>query len=290
MENKLLTIKDFFEQFPDDEACLKHLWEKRYGKKYPCPSCAQETNWYRIKSERAFSCQWCGWHVHPTVGTPFENTRTALQLWFYAIYLFTTTRHGISAKELQRQLGVTYKTAWRMGHEIRKHMAVTDKDPPLSGVVEVDEAYIGGKKRGSAGRGAKGKHILIGMLQRDGRLITEITNSVGRSDLLPLIEQSVSKGTMIYTDSMSSYHPLRARGYEHQQIKHYKTFAEGDVHINTLEGYWSHLKKSLRGTHGHVSGKHLEKYTREFQYRYNRRLYPERMLPELLGRFTSERR
>jgi transposase len=155
MSKKPLTIREFFKQFPDDEACLQHLFEVRFGQGFACPKCERASKWFRIKAERAYSCQFCGHHLHPTVGTPFEQTRTPLQLWFYAVYLFTTTRHGVPAKELQRQLGVTYKTAWRMGHEIRKHMAEVDGEAPIGGAgetVQVDETFIGGViKSGKAG-------------------------------------------------------------------------------------------------------------------------------------------
>ena len=142
MSTKPLTIRQFFKLFPDDETCLQHLFEIRFGQGLPCPSCDRPSNWYRIKAERAYSCQWCGHHLHPTVNTPFEQTRTPLQLWFYAIFLFTTTRNGVAAKELERQLGVTYKTAWRMADLIRKHMADVDGDAPVGGegkVVEIDD-------------------------------------------------------------------------------------------------------------------------------------------------------
>ncbi|QSB43431.1 transposase [Tsuneonella flava] len=125
------TIAQFFKCYPDDETCLNHLFEVRFGQGFKCPSCKRPSNWYRIKAERAYSCQWCGHHLHPTVGTPFEKTRTPLQSWFYAIFLFTTTRNGVAAKELQRQLGVTYKTAWRMADLIRKHMADVDGETPI---------------------------------------------------------------------------------------------------------------------------------------------------------------
>ena len=172
---KALTVSQFFKRFPDDETCLEHLFNVRYGQHHTCPKCKREAKWYRIKAERAYSCQWCGHHLHPTVGTLFENTRTGLQLWFYAIYLFTTSRHGVPAKELERQLGVTYKTAWRIGHEIRKHMALVDGEDPLSGNVEVDETYVGGKSTGGKrGRGAPGKTIVFGMMQRGGDVMTKV--------------------------------------------------------------------------------------------------------------------
>ena len=134
-----ITLREFLAQFPDDESCLQHLFDCRFGQGHVCPSCAKKAKWYRIKAERAYSCGACGHHLHPTVGTLFEDSRTPLQLWFLAIYMFTTSRHGVPAKELQRQLGVTYKTAWRMGHQIRNHMAQVDDEMPLYGEVEIDE-------------------------------------------------------------------------------------------------------------------------------------------------------
>src|SRR5208337_610516 len=152
-EKASLTIREFFALYPSDEACLTHLFEARFGQGHHCPKCGKQSKWYRIKAERAYSCQWCGHHLHPTAGTPFEDSRTPLQLWFYAIYLFTTSRHGVPAMELMRQLGVTYKTAWRMGHEIRKHITEVDGEFPLFGQVEVDETYVGGYRPGVKGRG-----------------------------------------------------------------------------------------------------------------------------------------
>ena len=118
---KAKNIQEFFKQFPNDESCLKHLMKARYGLSGVCTKCDKKTKYHRVSSQKAYVCQWCGHHLYPMAGTIFQDSSTSLQLWFYAIYLFTTTRSGVSAKELQRQLGVTYKTAWRMGHQIRKH-------------------------------------------------------------------------------------------------------------------------------------------------------------------------
>jgi ribosomal protein L37AE/L43A len=134
---KCKTVKEFFKLFPDDETCLDHIMQVTYGKRSECPKCKKQTKFHRVSSQRAYVCQFCGHHVYPCVGTPFHNSRTSLQSWFYAIYLFTTTRNGVSAKELERQLGVTYKCAWRMGHEIRKYMAQVDGEDILSGIVEL---------------------------------------------------------------------------------------------------------------------------------------------------------
>lgn len=142
---KQFTVTDFFKRFPDDDSCLNHLMSIRYGFELDCPKCSRHGKLSRIKKQPAYQCAWCGHHIHPMAGTSFERSRTPLQKWFYAMYLFTTSRHGVPAKELQRQLGVTYKCAWRMGHEIRKYMADTDGDPGPSGHVEIDETYVGGK-------------------------------------------------------------------------------------------------------------------------------------------------
>ena len=175
--NKTFTIRDFFKRFPDDNACLDHLMKLRYGDSLDCPKCSKHGHFTRIRKMPAYACPWCGHHIHPMAGTPFEATRTPLQSWFYAMYLFTTTRHGVPAKELQRQLGITYKTAWRMGHEIRKYMAKIDGDDGLSGHVEIDETYVGGKRPGKRGRGAAGKTIVLGMVERDGDIMTIDTSS-----------------------------------------------------------------------------------------------------------------
>jgi transposase-like protein len=190
-----LTIREFYEMFPDDEACLQHVFASRFGQGYACPKCTKASRWSRMTSERAFACQWCGHHLHVTVGTPFEDTRTPLQLWFYAIYLFTTSRHGVPAKELERKLGVTYKTAWRMGQHIRKHMAAIDGENTLSGDVEIDETYIGGYRPGVRGRGAKGKTIVFGMLQRDGEVMTKVVPNTKQKTLLPIIDANIQKGS-----------------------------------------------------------------------------------------------
>lgn len=283
-----VTIVEFFQRFPDDEACLTQVFDARFGQGHACPNCERAAKWYRIKATRAFACQWCGWHLHPTAGTLFEDTRTPLRLWFYAIYLFTTSRHGVPAKELQRQLGVTYKTAWRMGHEIRKHMAAVDGDPPLSGQVEADETYVGGVATG-AGRGLHldRKTVLFGMVERNGRATTKVVPDNKRHTLLREIGHNVRRGSTVHTDEFRGYGGLEGRGYKHKTVNHGQgEYATDDGRgTQTVEGYFSRLKNSIRGTHVSVSGKHLQKYAGEFEYRYNSRHRPSEMLDELLSVF-----
>src|SRR3954454_8339964 len=196
---KGLTVQDFFKMFPDDDACLEHLMKQRFGNPVFCKKCGNEGQFAKLKKLPAYACPTCGDHIHPMVGTPFENTHTPLQKWFYAMYLFTTSRHGVPAKELQRQLGVTYKTAWQMGHEIGKHMAAVDGNEPLSGVVEVDETMVGGHRPGKRGRGAAGKTVIVGMIERDGDVMTQVVPNVRKKTLEPIIEAGVKPGSTVYT-------------------------------------------------------------------------------------------
>ena len=286
---KNITIQQFLEQFPTDDACLDHIMRVRFGFNCKCPKCEQDTKFYRVRAERSYACQRCGWHVFPCAGTPFQDSRTKLTLWFYAIYLFSTSRHGVPAMELKRQLGVTYKCAWRIGQQIRKYMAKVDGNPTLGTPdkpVQADETYEGGKKKGKRGRGAEGKTILFGMLEQGGDIVTRVVASVRRVCLLPIIKETIAEGTTIHSDELRSYSTISEHGYAHKTVNHSKgEYATNGVHVNALEGFWARLKLSIRGTHVHVSSKHLAKYAGEFAYRYNRRHHPEKMWEELLACF-----
>lgn len=291
--SKPLTIRQFFSQFPDDETCLKHLFEVRFGQGFTCPSCERPSNWYRIKAERAYSCQWCGHHLHPTVGTPFAKTRTPLQLWFYAIFLFTTTRNGVAAKRLERELGVTYKTAWRMADEIRKHMAAVDGDAQVGGlgkIVQIDETLIGGAVRRKPGGNRsqfQNKTTLMGMMERDGMVLTTIVPDNRKASLLPKIAEHVAPGSMIHTDELRSYKGVAEMGFGHDTCNHTRGryISATGAHVQGIESFWSQLKRAINGTHIHVSGKHLWKYAKEAEYRFNRRHCSETMVGELLTTF-----
>lgn len=281
-----VTVKQFLKHFHSDDVCLQHLFDVRYGQGHECPKCERKAKWYHTSGNAFYSCQWCGHHIHPRAGTLFEDSRTSLQSWFYAMYLFTTTRNGVSAKELQRQLGVTYKCAWRMGHQIRKHMAKVDGEEPLGGIVEIDETMIGGVRPGKCGRGAAGKTTILGMMERDGSVMTKVVPNVRRSTLHPIIEASVKVGAEIHTDELPSYRTLDGKGYTHKTVNHGEgEYAANGVHVNSMEGFWSHLQKSISSTHIHVSSQHLEKYSKKFEFRFNRRKNPSSMVSDLLAHF-----
>lgn len=268
-----MSVVEFFREFPDDDVCLEHLMKIRYGLTLKCPKCEVRSTFHRVKKRKTYECQ-CGHQISPMAGTPFERSSTSLQKWFYAVYLFTTSRHGVPAKELERQLSVTYKTAWRMGHEIRKYMGKIDGTPTLSGHVEVDETYIGGKD-GEMGRPnpkTTRKTAILGMVERQGKLQAQVVPDTRRDTLLPLIQQAVEKGTTISTDELNTYKKLTTLGYQHGYVRHnLDQWKKGPHHTNTIENFWGRLKVSIRGTHIHVSKKHMPKYVAEFSYRYNMR-------------------
>ncbi|MFQ5626051.1 MAG: IS1595 family transposase, partial [Methyloligellaceae bacterium] len=170
---KMMNIQEFLAQFPNDDACLEHLFRERYGDDPACPKCGQVGTFRKLSKMPAYTCN-CGHHIHPMAGTPFYRSRTPLQKWYYAMFIFTTTRNGVAAKEIQRQLGVTYKTAWRIGHKLREYMAFADGDAPLGGpgkpIVEADKAFIGGKDKA----GEDDKAIVLGMVERGGEVITRV--------------------------------------------------------------------------------------------------------------------
>jgi transposase len=287
--SKSISIQEFMQMFPDDDACLEHLFTLRYGADFACPRCGLVGKFHKLSKMPAYSCQGCGDHIHPMVGTPFYNSHTPLQKWFYAMYLFTTTRHGVPAKELQRQLSVNYKTAWRMGHEIRKYLGFVDGDQPLSGHIEADETMIGGKRSGGKrGRGAPGKTVVFGMLERQGDVMTRIVENVRRATLEPHILANVKKGSTVSTDELKSYAKLARHGYVHGAVNHgAEEWTKGIHHTQGIEGFWSILKRSILGTHVHVSRRHLAKYLAEFEFRWNLRDDPASMFPLLLKRLET---
>jgi transposase-like protein len=285
-----LSVRDFFKRFPDDDACLQHVMDVRYGMRHICGKCGVDSTFHRMSGRKAFACAHCGDHVYPCAGTVFQDSRTSLQLWFYAIYLFVATRHGVSGKELQRQLGVTYKTAWRMGQHIRVLMAKADGFEMLKGHVEMDEAYVGGHRSGKRGRGAEGKTIVFGMVERGGRIKTEVVPNVQMQTLREATLRNVEPGSVVSTDELMSYGLLTGDGYTHGQVKHgakeytyYDYRHDATHHTNHVESFWWLFKRSIASTHIHISPKYMDRYLREFTFRSNHRGMQNAMFDLLIG-------
>jgi transposase-like protein/predicted RNA-binding Zn-ribbon protein involved in translation (DUF1610 family) len=283
------TRKQFQAQYPDDSACLQAILQRRFGSAESCPHCGVVGKLTRIEGRRAFACKE-GCHIYPCAGTVFEHSSTPLTDWFYAMYLMTATRNGVSAKELERQLGVTYKCAWRIGHQLRDLMAArNESNPPMSGHVELDETYIGSRERGGKrGRGTSNKAIVFGILEREGNVRGKVVPDVRRDTLEPHIERKVLSGTTISTDEMSSYRQLSRLGYIHGKVNHHKDeYVNGIHHTNSIEGFWSHLKRGIKSTHASVSPKHLQRYVDEFAFRYNNRQEPAEMFSRMLAQISK---
>ncbi|MBA1142260.1 IS1595 family transposase [Mesorhizobium neociceri] len=286
------TFKEFQAEYPDDAACLAKLMEINYGGTHiTCPDCGVEANFYPMTKRKAYACQECGYHIYPCAGSIFHKSRTNLTKWFFAMYLMTSTRHGVAAKEVERQIGVTYKCAWRMCHELRKLMATADYRGPLSGHVEVDETYVGGSQKVRVRR-AKGtnKTVVMGLVERNGNIIAGPIPDVSIFTLEPIIRSNVVPGSTISTDELRSYKDLKNSGYVHGTVNHdAEQYVHGIHHTNTLEGHWSHFKRAVLGTHVHISGKHMWKYVSEFSYRRNYRHSHTAMFNRLVEAFSLPR-
>jgi transposase len=294
MKEKRYTIKDFVKQFPDDDTCLEYLKNTRWPDGIYCEKCQRVTKHHRITKRKVYSCDFCGTHVSPTAGTIFHKSSTSLHLWFYAMYLMTSTRCGISAKQLERELGVTYKAAWRIAKEIRQVLMVqTEGQLGKAEGVEVDETYIGGKgenmhkaKRARlGGRGTAGKIPVWGAVERNGKVIAVTVPNVDGVTLLPYVRRHVIPASTVYTDEMGAYKYLGENGYNHKKIRHMeKVYVSGDIHTNTIEGFWSLVKRGIGGVYHAVSAKHLQGYLNEYAWRYNHRNGGEVMFETLLLR------
>ena len=284
------TIEDFHRDYPDENACLERLRRRRYPDGSQCEKCGRETTYYRDATRRSYSCQWCGHHVHPTAGTIFHKSTTPLRLWFYAVFLMAQTRCGISAKQLERELGVTYKTAWRMFHEIRRMLA-EDDGPPLSGTVEMDETYYGGRRRGTRReRPGEDSHKtpVFGMAQRQGRVLAKAVPNARSATLMPHVQKKVLPESVVYTDEFTVYDRLKKDGYQHSRVHHAEeVYVAGDVHTNTIEGFWSLLKRGIGGVYHSVSAKHLQGYLDEYAFRYNHRKDERPMFDTMLSRVSG---
>ena len=284
------TFAQYKAQYPDDDACLAAILERRYGKAEACPECGIVGKLTKIAGRRAYACKE-GCHIYPCAGTIFEHSSTPLSLWFHAVYLMTATRNGVSAKELQRQLGVTYKCAWRIGHQLRILMAA-QQTGPLSGHVEVDETFVGGRRHRTKARRHGGKHskaVVMGMVERGGEMIGKVVKGTHTMSLIPEVMENVQPGTTISTDTWKPYRHLPSLGYTHGKVNHdADQWVNGIHHTQTIEGFWSHLKRGISSTHVSVSKQHLQKYVDEFAFRFNNRKLPADMFNRMIVQISRK--
>lgn len=292
------TLKDFNREFPDDDACLEYIKNARWPDGIHCAKCDAVTSHHRIEGRKVYSCSGCGSHVSPTADTIFHKSSTSLRTWFYAMFLMASTRTGISAKQLERETGVTYKTAWRMFTQIRKLMA-QEEGLQLFGEVEVDETYVGGleknkheSKKQKRGRGPVGKTTVVGLVERQGNAVVEVKPDNRAATLLPMIQDHVDpEAAAVFTDEHAGYNRLSSLGYAHETVRHRaKEYVSGRAHTNNIEGFWSNTKRGIDGVHHVVTPKYLQGYLDSYVFRYNHRQDDAPMFQTLMDQVPSHLR
>ncbi len=283
---KTFSLGTFLLKYKNDDACLEHIKNIRFPQGIGCANCRTITKFTKVKGRPVYQCS-CGYQVSPLANTIFEKTTTPLQYWFYAMFIMTATRSGISAKQLQRELGVTYKTAWRMMKQIRLLMANIDYIP-MRGIVEIDESYFGGKPSNRKFKVAgKGKEAVMGMVEREGKAyIKHIPNTYGYT-LLGVIKKKIDPRARIMSDELPTYNHLRKMGYVHSKINHSKRYVLADIHTQNIESMWSNIKRGVYGVYRHVSREYLQTYLDEYSWRFNHRQNPSGMFDLLLSEIAE---
>jgi len=278
---KRYTITQFNLDFPNDDACLDVVKNLIYPTGITCRKCGVVRPHHRLTKRKAYSCDYCGTHVYPLAATIFEKSRSSLKSWFYAMYLMASTRTGISAKQLERELGCTYKTAWRFFKQIRKLMSEVPEEP-LPGDYELDETFWGGasknrhrskrNKEQGMGRGPTGKTPIFGILQRGGYVTTYVIPKADTATIEPYIKRHIAPGSRISTDEAYHYRNLRMLGYSHGVVRHSaEVYVDGEITTNRIEGLWSTIKRGMSGVNHYVSPKYLQGYVDAYSFRYNHR-------------------
>ena len=280
-----MTVAQFEKAFPDEAACDAYLVGKRWPEGVSCPRCGSAKVYPLTTMAYKWECPDCGegnaYRFSHLVGTIFENTNKDLREWFRVIHLMLTSKKGISALQVKRYMGFgSYKTAWYMCHRIRTAL-VDNEFQKLVGIVEVDETFVGGKAKnrhkdkrgdGSGGTGGMGKAIVAGAVSRKGNVVARVIADVRADTLTTFVRESVStKVSLLCTDQWVGYRSLK-QAFPHATIDHAKgEYVVGAIHTNTIEGFWSILKRGMVGTFHKVSRKYLPLYVAEFAFRYNNR-------------------
>ena len=263
-------VRDFEKDFPSEEACIERVFLAHHTRECSCGG-----KYALLKGRRQYQCSRCRYQIAPTANTIFHKSDTPLRLWFVAILMFSNAKSGYSAKQLERELNVTYKTAWRMLKLIRGALKQSVKK--LKGIVEIDETYFGGRFRSGRGnklqkQAIKAKSVIAGAIERGGSMKASVAPNSKSKTLGSFIDQILSpKETILMTDSSNRYEKI-TRGFERHFVDHSKgEYARGGVHVNSVESFWSHIKRSITGTHKAISKKYLQSYLYGFVFHYNNR-------------------
>lgn len=275
MKNRY-TITQFRKDYPDNDACLDKLFRLRYTN-LVCPKCDGTKEFTRVKGRMSYQCPICGFQLYPMAGTIFEKSRTPLTHWWYLIFLQTTTRNGVAAKEVERQLNVCYETALRMCHQVKKLMG-NNKPDKLTGIVQTDETYCGGKlplmnkKRREKLLNADNtykdhKTGVMGFISNDGKVRMEVM--LDPKTFKERVRANVSKEAIVVTDSHAGYEGLSIEFAGHETVNHSEgEYVRDNWTTNAIESLFSQLKRTIRGTHIHCSAKYLQLYADEVSCRF----------------------
>jgi len=263
--SQIYTIDQFRLDYPNEDVCLDKIFRNNIKADFCCPKCQNQNQFRRVKGRRCYACPTCNYQHYPTKGTIFEKSTTPLTLWFYAL----------SACELERQIGVNYKTAWRILMKIRE--LSREPDEIFDGIIELDETFIGGKNKNRhynkrvnyAKDGMIDKSIVFGMYQRNGKVDAFVVEDRKERTLCPLVYCKIKKDATVFTDELTSYSTLSQR-YNHHSIDHSKgQYGNGVIGTNGIENLWSVLKRTLKGSYISVTKPYLQRYVDEVVFRYN---------------------
>lgn len=270
MEVNLISLMD---RYKDENKCREYLEALKWHDGVKCPRCGSEKISH-IKKRDQYDCDECRYQFSVTAGTIFHDSHLPIWKWFLAVYLMTESKKGISANQLKRSLGISYKTAWYLCHRIRRAMIEAADNPQLDGVVEVDETYIGGDYDRRRNRSPWEKQAVIGLLQRKGKLEARAIPSASKKILIGVVKNRVSKNATVMTDELKAYRSLDDT-FKHKTVHHSKDeWKKGNAHTNGIENAWSLFKRSIVGSYHQISSKHLDAYLDEFEWRFNGRENP----------------
>ncbi len=281
-----LNLSTIAKRYSDEDEAYRYIESLRWPSGPICPHCGivddatyltpkgghRTTRTGNVSFRRVWQCNECRKQFSVLVGTIFEDSKIPLSKWLLGIHMMCAGKNGVAAIELKRQLGIAERSAWFMAHRIRYAMAHESFDKPLEGTVEADETYVGGKAHDKRGRGAANKTPVVSLVERGGKVRSRVVTNVNSKNIKEVLQGNVSPDATLMTDAYQVYTEPGKIFAAHEVVDHGKgEYVRGDAHTNTAEGFFSQFKRSLDGTHHHVSAKHLHRYTGEFDFRYNSR-------------------